>query len=77
MKELQKTAILGTGQYCGKHDMKELQKTAILGTGQYCGNCDCQCRTLNMGNNITRGTNCNNRTAATLCTVGTWFGSVV
>ena len=36
-----------------------------------------QYRTLTMGNNITCGTKCNYRTAATLCTVGTWFGSVV
>jgi len=36
-----------------------------------------QDRTLNMRNNITCGTKCNYRTAATLCTVGTWFGSVV
>jgi hypothetical protein len=61
----------------GKNEIKELQKTAILGTGQYCGSCDCQYRTLNMGNNITCSTYCNYRTVAILCTAGTLFGSVV
>jgi hypothetical protein len=36
-----------------------------------------QYRTLNVGNNIPCSTDCNYRTAATLCTVGTRFGSFV
>ena len=59
----------------GKDETKERQKIAILGTAQILrGRANVQVQNIfSMGNNITCSANCNYRTAATLCTVETWF----
>jgi hypothetical protein len=56
----------------GKHDVEELQKTAILGTAHVLM---LKCKTLVMGNNITCTIHCNDKIAATLHTLETWFVS--
>jgi hypothetical protein len=57
-----------------KHEIKELQKTTIFRTAHtllivllY------KYKTFNIGNNNTCTINCNNRIAATLCTLDTWL----
>jgi hypothetical protein len=59
----------------GKHDVQELNITATLGTVHTAGSTDVQFKGFIVGNNITCAIYCNNRTAATLYTVGTWFVS--
>jgi hypothetical protein len=54
----------------GKHDINELQTTAILGTANNAGSADVKVQNIcHRRNNITCGTDCKYRTAATLYTV--------
>ena len=64
-------------QHIGKalRDIKELLKTATPGTAHThtAGSTDVKYTTFNMGNSITCAIYCNNRIAATVHSVGTWF----
>ena len=69
-------------QYLGnvpeKHEIKELQKknNHIVHCTQTAGSADVKVQNIFHGrNNITCSTDCKYRTAATLCTVVTWFVS--
>ena len=60
----------------GKCEVKELQKTAILGTAHILREVLMyEYSRFSIGNNITCSMNCDNRTAATLYALGTWFVS--
>jgi len=59
----------------GKREIKEVHTTAILGTVHITAQgSDAKLQNIFHGrNNITCSTDCNYRTAATLCTLETWF----
>ena len=57
----------------GKHEVKELQKTAILDTAHILR----KVLTYSAGTSDTRTMNSNNRIAATLRSLGTWFVSEI
>ena len=61
----------------GKHDVQKLHKTAIPGTAHThtAGSTDVKYTTFNMANSITCAIHCNNRIAATVYSVATWFVS--
>ena len=60
----------------GWHDTKQLHKIAALGTAHLLWKVLLlRYRTFKMGDNITCTINCNNRIAATLYTLETWFVS--
>jgi len=58
-----------------QHDMNELQKTATLGTAHTSESTGLLYKGFIVGDSITCAIYCNNRIAATLCTVGPWFVS--
>ena len=60
-----------------QHDMNELQKTATLGTAHTSESTGLLYKGFIVGDSITCAIYCNNRIAATLYTVGTWFVSGV
>jgi hypothetical protein len=61
----------------GRNEIKELQKYSHIGhCTQTAGSANVKVQNVIHGrNNIARGTDCKYRTAATLCTVETWFVS--
>jgi hypothetical protein len=62
----------------GTHGIKELHKTAVLGTAHVLRKVLMyKYRTFDVGSSITCNTNCNYRIAPTLCTLETWFVSVM
>jgi len=64
------------GNVPGKHEIKELKKSHIGRSTQTAGSANVKIQNIFHGrNNITCSTDCKYRTAATLCTVETWFVS--
>jgi hypothetical protein len=60
----------------GKHEVKELQKTAILGTAHVLRKVLMdKCNRFNTGASVVCTVNSNNRMAATLYSLWTWFVS--